>query len=166
MYFYVFFSSGFLTHSTFEESLAEKLRLRQLQKSSSQRGSSQHAGSGSKLYGNNAQVLKERASKTFGGQKRKVVKKIRNGRRGRYRPGTRALMEIRKFQQETNLLIPALPFSRVVREVCDKVCTVYCVLCTVYCDLGGMQRWSLVNQRHHYNSRLFQVVILDSRVLL
>ena len=78
---------------------------------------------------------RETAIKTFGGQKRKVVKKIRNGRRGRYRPGTRALMEIRKFQQETNLLIPALPFSRVVREVCDKVCTVYCVLCTVYCVL-------------------------------
>ena len=125
---HVFFSSGFLTHSTFEESLAEKLRLRQLQKSSSQRGSSQHAGSGSKLYGNNAQVLEGRASKTFGGQKRKDVKKIRNGRRRRYRPGTRALMEIRKFQHETNLLIPALAFSRVVREVCDKVCTVYCVL--------------------------------------
>lgn len=98
----------------------------ELQKSSSQSGSSAQSGSGSKLHGNNAQVVKERGtdSKTFGGQKRKDVKKIRNGRRGRYRPGTRALMEIRKFQQETNLLIPALPFSRVVREVCDKVCTV------------------------------------------
>ena len=131
---HVFFSSGFLTHSTFEESLAEKLRLRQLQKSSSPSGSSAHSGSGSKLHGNNAQVVKGRGtdSKTFGGQKRKDVKKrspgISNGRRGRYRPGTRALMEIRKFQQETNLLIPALPFSRVVREVCDEVCTVYCVL--------------------------------------
>ena len=69
-------------------------------------------------------MLKGGASKTFGGQKRKDVKKIRNGRRGRYRPGTRALLEIRKFQHETNLLIPALPFSRVVWEVCDKVCTV------------------------------------------
>merc|ERR1712105_223988 len=39
----------------------------------------------------------------------------------RYRPGTKALMEIRKFQKSTNLLIPKLPFSRVVREVALKV---------------------------------------------
>ena len=35
----------------------------------------------------------------------------------RYKPGTRALMEIRKFQKSTNLLIPRLPFSRVVKEI-------------------------------------------------
>merc|ERR1712179_892108 len=44
------------------------------------------------------------------------------GRR-RYRPGTRALMEIRKFQKSTHLLIPKLPFSRVIREICTKICT-------------------------------------------
>ena len=42
------------------------------------------------------------------------------GRR-KYRPGTRALMEIRKFQKTTQLLIPRLPFSRVIREICDQV---------------------------------------------
>nr|XP_019010726.1 histone H3-like centromeric protein CSE4 [Kwoniella pini CBS 10737]OCF49507.1 histone H3-like centromeric protein CSE4 [Kwoniella pini CBS 10737] len=35
----------------------------------------------------------------------------------RYRPGTRALMEIRQYQKSTDLLIAKLPFSRVVREV-------------------------------------------------
>ncbi len=35
----------------------------------------------------------------------------------RFRPGTKALMEIRKYQKATNLLIPRLPFSRLVREV-------------------------------------------------
>uniref|UniRef100_A0A8C8RGH6 Core Histone H2A/H2B/H3 domain-containing protein n=1 Tax=Pelusios castaneus TaxID=367368 RepID=A0A8C8RGH6_9SAUR len=40
------------------------------------------------------------------------------GSRRRYRPGQRALMEIRKFQNSTNLLIQKLPFSRVVREIC------------------------------------------------
>jgi len=40
----------------------------------------------------------------------------------RYRPGTRALMEIRKYQKSSNLLIPRLPFSRVIREVCEQVC--------------------------------------------
>ncbi|XP_035691129.1 putative histone H3.3-like type 3 [Branchiostoma floridae] len=46
----------------------------------------------------------------------------------RFRPGTRALMEIRKYQKSTKLLIRKLPFARVVREVCR--------------DVGGMDfRW-------------------------
>jgi len=40
----------------------------------------------------------------------------------RYKPGTKALMEIRKYQKSTNLLIPRLPFSRLVREVAYEVC--------------------------------------------
>ena len=35
----------------------------------------------------------------------------------RYRPGTVALREVRKFQKSTDLLIPALPFHRLVREI-------------------------------------------------
>ena len=35
----------------------------------------------------------------------------------RYRPGTVALREIRKYQKTTNLLIRKLPFQRLVREV-------------------------------------------------
>ncbi|KAK3577135.1 hypothetical protein CHS0354_037469 [Potamilus streckersoni] len=35
----------------------------------------------------------------------------------RFRPGTRALAEIRKYQKSTDLLIRKLPFSRLVREV-------------------------------------------------
>ena len=35
----------------------------------------------------------------------------------RYRPGQKALKEIRKFQNSTNLLIRKLPFSRVVKFV-------------------------------------------------
>ncbi|XP_066305054.1 histone H3-like centromeric protein A [Branchiostoma lanceolatum] len=42
-------------------------------------------------------------------------------RRRRFRPGTRALMEIRKFQKSTKLLLRKLPFARVVREVCQEV---------------------------------------------
>ncbi|XP_030644539.1 histone H3-like centromeric protein A [Chanos chanos] len=37
----------------------------------------------------------------------------------RFRPGTRALMEIRKYQKSTNLLLRKAPFSRLVREVCQ-----------------------------------------------
>jgi histone H3 len=42
-----------------------------------------------------------------GGQKKKH----------RFRPGTRALMEIRKFQKTTDVLLRKLPFQRLVREL-------------------------------------------------
>ncbi|KAJ3351771.1 centromeric DNA-binding histone H3-like protein cse4 [Entophlyctis luteolus] len=38
-------------------------------------------------------------------------------RRHRYRPGTVALREIRKYQKSTDLLLRKLPFSRLVREI-------------------------------------------------
>jgi len=42
-------------------------------------------------------------------------------RQKRFRPGTRALKEIRKYQRSHNLLIPSLPFSRLVREVAQSI---------------------------------------------
>lgn len=36
-------------------------------------------------------------------------------RRHRYKPGTRAMMEIRKYQKGTELLLQKLPFARLVR---------------------------------------------------
>ncbi|XP_042292476.1 histone H3-like centromeric protein A [Thunnus thynnus] len=38
----------------------------------------------------------------------------------RFRPGTKALMEIRKYQKSTDLLLRKGPFSRLVREVCQN----------------------------------------------
>ena len=35
----------------------------------------------------------------------------------RYRPGTKALKEIRKYQKDVKLLIPYSPFQRFVREI-------------------------------------------------
>lgn len=35
----------------------------------------------------------------------------------RFRQGTRAIMEIRKFQRTTNLLLRRLPFARLVKEI-------------------------------------------------
>jgi len=35
----------------------------------------------------------------------------------RYRPGEKALREIRKFQRSTDLLINKLPFTRLVKEI-------------------------------------------------
>ena len=37
--------------------------------------------------------------------------------RYRYRPGTVALREIRRYQKSTNLLLRKLPFQRLVREI-------------------------------------------------
>uniref|UniRef100_UPI003AAED451 histone H3-like centromeric protein A isoform X2 n=1 Tax=Centroberyx gerrardi TaxID=166262 RepID=UPI003AAED451 len=43
----------------------------------------------------------------------------RSPRKRRFRPGTRALMEIRKYQKSHDLLLRKAPFSRLVREVCQ-----------------------------------------------
>lgn len=39
----------------------------------------------------------------------------------RYRPGTVALREIRKFQKSTELLIRKMPFQRLVREIAHEI---------------------------------------------
>ncbi len=41
----------------------------------------------------------------------------------RFRPGTVALQEIRKYQKSTELLIRKLPFQRLVREVAQDIKT-------------------------------------------
>lgn len=39
----------------------------------------------------------------------------------RYRPGTVALREIRRYQKSTELLIPRASFQKLVRSICDEV---------------------------------------------
>ncbi|KAF7352709.1 Histone-fold-containing protein [Mycena venus] len=41
----------------------------------------------------------------------------------RFRPGTVALREIRKYQKSTDLLLRKLPFSRLVREIASEMTT-------------------------------------------
>merc|ERR1712078_692865 len=38
----------------------------------------------------------------------------------RFRPGTKALREIKKFQKTTDLLVRKLPFQRLVREIASE----------------------------------------------
>lgn len=57
-------------------------------------------------------VKTEKAAKMEGG-----VKKPR-----RFKPGTVALREIKRFQQGTDFLIRKLPFQRLVRNVASKIC--------------------------------------------
>ncbi|OQR88364.1 histone H3, embryonic [Thraustotheca clavata] len=49
--------------------------------------------------------------------KQTVVKTEHIVRRQRFRPGTVALREIRRYQNTTELLIRKLPFQRLVREI-------------------------------------------------
>ncbi|XP_020669419.1 histone H3-like centromeric protein A [Pogona vitticeps] len=51
-------------------------------------------------------------------QRQQPAEEAGHRRRRRYRPGQRALLEIRKYQKSTQLLIQKLPFARVVREIC------------------------------------------------
>jgi histone H3-like centromeric protein A len=67
------------------------------------------------------------SSKTIvGGRKARAPKrrvsdaaKSQENKPRRYRPGTRALMDIRKYQRSTDLLIRKLPFARLVRQLCQ-----------------------------------------------
>lgn len=41
--------------------------------------------------------------------------------RRRYRPGDLALQEIRRYQKSVDVIIPKLPFQRVVREITYRI---------------------------------------------
>merc|ERR1712199_11496 len=78
---------------------------------------------------NNMARTKMNARKSAGGKHpRKHIaakaasKKVAGGvkRAHRFRPGTVALREIRKFQKSTELLIRKLPFQRLVREIASE----------------------------------------------
>ena len=56
------------------------------------------------------------ARKTVPAAKKIPVAQVEK-RKHRYRPGTVALREIRKYQKSTELLIRRLPFQRLVREI-------------------------------------------------
>lgn len=61
---------------------------------------------------------KQTARKSAGGKHPRSNKKVPSGKKPyRYRPGTVALKEIRKYQKGTELLIKKLPFQRLVREI-------------------------------------------------
>ena len=75
---------------------------------------------------------KQTARKSTGGKCPRMTLNTRHGRRTgasrggvkkphRFRPGTVALREIRRYQKSTQLLIRKLPFQRLVREVAQKI---------------------------------------------
>ncbi|KAH9409420.1 hypothetical protein TYRP_010427 [Tyrophagus putrescentiae] len=50
----------------------------------------------------------------------RAARKTKPRKRYRYRPGTVALREIRRYQKSTELLMPRLPFQRLVRELAEN----------------------------------------------
>jgi len=99
-------SSGFLTHSTLTE--------QQLAKKATPAAKSLPFARKSTAPPANPQ-RRPKVSKSPGGRGSGTP-----GKR-RFRAGTRALMEIRKFQKSTDLLIPRLPFSRLIKEIAMQV---------------------------------------------
>jgi len=72
------------------------------------------------LPGLAAKAARKSAPSTGGVKKPSVISTgglPQQKRKHRYRPGTVALREIRRYQKSTELLIPKAPFMRLVREV-------------------------------------------------
>lgn len=75
-----------------------------------------------------AKIASKAKTRTKGtGQKRNTSKSEQSREDGekhkkkrRYRPGTVALREIRRYQKSTELLLKKAPFSRLVREIADQ----------------------------------------------
>lgn len=79
---------------------------------------------------------KQVAKKSIGGKSPREIFQKRNQRNNetkkcvqgrvkklhRFRPGTVALREIRRYQKSTELLIRKLPFQRIVREIAQTQC--------------------------------------------
>ncbi len=58
------------------------------------------------------------------------------GQKKRFKPGTVALREIRKYQKSTDLLLRKLPFARLVREIANDFVTSY-----EHGEYGSGLRW-------------------------
>ncbi|PVF96309.1 putative histone 3 [Serendipita vermifera] len=73
----------------------------------------------------NSNVQKSTARKSTGGKapRRPNPAGQPAGGKRRYRPGTLAIKEIRRYQRSTDLLLAKLPFARVVREISMEMMT-------------------------------------------
>ena len=69
----------------------------------------------------------------------------------RFRPGTVALREIRKYQKSTDLLIRKLPFQRLVREVAQKFRSDLRFQSTAVLALQEVSEWFLVKMFEDVN---------------
>ena len=75
----------------------------------------------------------------------------------RYRPGTVALREIRRYQRSTDLLIPRLPFSRLVKEIALELKSVTTYYISYHISYN-------VNLHHHYH--LYRKFVYNYQLLM
>jgi len=104
-------SSGFLTHTS-----------SMLQNASSTSKPKSPVKAKSPFKANAAPVFARKSLATARKDQSKA-KAPQQRKKRRFRPGTKALREIRNFQKSTDLLIPRLPFSRLVREIARNAST-------------------------------------------
>ena len=86
---------------------------------------SRHSGKSLPIASSTPKRTRSSTSTAPGGSKSSSSKKATRSPAGekksntkrRYRPGTVALREIRRYQNSTHLLIPRLPFQRLIREI-------------------------------------------------
>lgn len=81
---------------------------------------SRPVGGGKSIGGKHLPVA-QAAMSSHGGKLQPPSGGVRKKRR--FRPGTVALKEIRKYQKSTELLIRKLPFQRLVREIANDIAT-------------------------------------------
>ena len=66
-----------------------------------------------------AKPANKKAAPAKGGMKQTASQKDR--KKPRFKPGTVALREIKRYQKSTALLLPRAPFQRLVRSVCGNI---------------------------------------------
>ncbi|ODN04304.1 histone H3.3 [Orchesella cincta] len=100
--------------------------VRQVARSTATATASTSVGEGRTTRSQNVESTPQRSSKqkTDAIRRRLRMKAGGEGKRKpttrRYKPGFLAMQEIRNYQKTTELLIPRLPFQRLVREVCQE----------------------------------------------
>ena len=67
-----------------------------------------------------ARVVKKEPRRQLATKAARLARAANVKRGHRYRPGTIALREIRRYQKSTELLIRKLPFQRLVREIAQE----------------------------------------------
>lgn len=80
------------------------------------------------------------------------------------KPGVRALMEIKKFQSSVHLLIPKLPFGRLIREILIQVAGTSSLRVTREC-LAALQESSELYMVHYFEDAM-RLAIHAKRVTL
>jgi histone H3 len=68
-----------------------------------------------------AAAVKKMSKKTAPAKGGIKNKSSQEGRKNRFRPGTVALREIKRYQKTTAMLLPRAPFQRLVRSLCSGI---------------------------------------------